>query len=284
VEAIYYGAFEVLGSIDAARKMAPEKRRAPLFDLTPFDRLLDWTTAIDRFSGSGDASAACALAKEKIRPLLKHSRGADKTASSIRNVINSLEPFTQALSACRGQEITPAVDRLKDSLSRCEDLHSVKPLGPLLEKLQGRMTAFPGDEIGDGLQAVRWCLDHNLIQQGFTLLQEIIITHLLKELSLDFLDKKNRIIINQGFAIFRGDLSRDKWEEPARNHEELIENIKGLLYHSQGLSDAYQSLTDFRNDLNHAGFRKNFRSPEKFKKKLEGLLVQVERSIRVTIQ
>jgi CRISPR-associated Csx2 family protein len=276
VEAIYYGAFEVIGTIDAARKMAPEKRRAPLFDLTAFDQLLDWTTAIDRFSGSGDASAACALAKEKIRPLLKNSQGADKTASSIREVINSLEPFTQALATCRGREISPAVNRLKQTLARCENLHSVKPLGPLLEKLQGGMAAFPGDEIGDGLQAVRWCLDHNLIQQGFTILQEIIITHLLKGLGLDFLDKNNRELINQGVTIFKKKLARNEWKELAGKHAELIEQIKEMLYQSPALAEAYSSLSDFRNDLNHAGFRKNSRSPDKFKKKLLGLIAQVE--------
>lgn len=280
LEKIYYGAFEVLGPIPEVKEMDPGKRRVPVFDLTPFDQLLDWTIAIDRFSGSGDASAACALAKEKIRPLLKFSQGADQTASSIRDVISSLEPFTQALGTCRGQQISPAVNRLKESLSRCKNFNQVKPLGPLLDKLKTQMDAFPGNGIGDGLQAVKWCTHHNLIQQGYTILQEVVITLLLNQLGWDSLNRDNRELIGQGIKIFLEDLPVGKRKKLACDHPEKIEQIKKILETKGRLAEIFISLSGRRNDLNHAGFLINPMPPRKFKEMLEKMIAQVEEIIR----
>lgn len=279
LEKIYYGAFEVLGPINQVKNMDPAKRLVPIFDLTPFDHLLDWTIAIDRFSGAGDASAACALAKEKIHPLLRESRGADRTTASIRDVINALEPFTQALTTCRGPEISPTVKRLKEALSGCGGIHLVKPLGPLMDKIKSQIEDFPGNDTGNGIQAVKWCIHHNLIQQGFTLLQETLITYLLNQLKWDPFKRDDRELIGQGIKIWHERMPEEKWSSAAKKHPERIEKIKALMVNRAGMGKIFGEVSKSRNDLNHAGFLKNRMSPQKFKEKLEELTGQIEHEI-----
>ena len=84
IRGIYYGAFEVLGPVNEVKQMPLEKRRAPIFDLTAFDVLHDWSMAIDRFLETGDAISVCNLATKSVRPILSASKGADRAAAGIK--------------------------------------------------------------------------------------------------------------------------------------------------------------------------------------------------------
>ncbi|MHA1267848.1 MAG: CRISPR-associated protein Csx20, partial [Candidatus Helarchaeota archaeon] len=54
IKRIFYGAFETIGRIKDAGKLAPENRHVPIFDLTPFENLLSWATAADHFIQTGN--------------------------------------------------------------------------------------------------------------------------------------------------------------------------------------------------------------------------------------
>ncbi len=116
---IYYGAFEVLGSLKEAGKIPLEDRRVPLFDLTPFDNLLDWSLAIDRFLGSGDAIPIYELAKKEVSPLLRKSEGKDELAGVIKNLADTLKAFTQSFMednmGLTKKSITISDDLLKEA-------------------------------------------------------------------------------------------------------------------------------------------------------------------------
>lgn len=71
---IYYGAFEVLGSIREAEKLPVAERRVPIFDLAAFDALLDWGVALDRFLGAGDAAPLADLAQRSVKPVRRRPR------------------------------------------------------------------------------------------------------------------------------------------------------------------------------------------------------------------
>jgi hypothetical protein len=92
---IYYGAFEVLGNPYEARELPQEKRRAPILDLTAFDQLMEWSFAIDRFLGAGDAVNLRKLAEKDLGKVLHGAKNQEHSdAVIIKNIGKKLETFS----------------------------------------------------------------------------------------------------------------------------------------------------------------------------------------------
>lgn len=263
IEGIYYGAFEALGSIEQVKAMKVEERKVRILDLTALDRLMDWTVATDRFIYGGDARMVGALAKTSVREILRETRGQDVVARTIRGLGDALELFTWAVATCRGPDITDVTTKLKDKVRACRDLNLLPPFRSLFETMETRLQPFTGQTLKDGLAAVRWCLNHNLIQQGFTILQETLISFVLEETGGDILDLDQRTMASYAFKIANERLSRkarqsgtqpssaDKQSDP-----EALERTVRFIQQSGILCREVARTIDPRNDLNHAGFRK----------------------------
>lgn len=272
-EGIYYGAFEVLGMPAQVRNMPLEQRRAPIFDLTPFAALLDWTTAIDRFLAGGDATLAQELAEREVRPLLRDSRGQDQAAKSIQSIAKSLGEMTEALSTCRGPDLPASIQGVKEALTRCPRPDLIPPFGPLLQRLTEKIQKYEKQSPHVFLMAARWCADHNLIQQGYTILQEGLISYLVeKVINGNSLDLEQRELVNQSLTIMHKGLEECEWYEPARSHSQEIQNLIAFWNKFPELGKIFRDLTQKRNDLNHAAFRESPMSAEKFAPKLKTLL------------
>jgi CRISPR-associated Csx2 family protein len=281
-EGIYYGAFEVLGTVPYVKEKIPrvEDRRAPLFDLTPFAVLLDWTSAIDRFLAGGDARMACELADKEIRPLLRESRGRDQAAGAIKIIAGHLQGLTKAVSTCRGPDLPKKFSDLPEALQACPRPDLLPPFAPLLKLLEDKFWGYQEKFRHPFLIAVRWCAEHNLIQQGFTILQEGLISYLLEkvlgETSENVKDRKFRDLVPQSVKIHMDNLEKEKWLEPARSQPEKIEKLLPFWNQNQRLLNIFSNLTQYRNDLNHAGFLSDPKKPDNFFAKLQELLTQME--------
>ena len=132
LKGIYYGAFEVLGSIPEVKKLPLSERRAPILDLTSFDQLMEWSFAIDRFLGAGDAGMVSKLANQSVNLALSASKGRDKAANTVRQIANNLSDFSKAMVTCRGRNISSIATKLKEGVSRFDSIESVGPLSPFL--------------------------------------------------------------------------------------------------------------------------------------------------------
>lgn len=286
LEGIYYGAFEVLGNPRDVCKKPLEERNAPIFDLTEFDRLLDWTMAIDRFVSSGDASLAADLAKKAAIPRLAISAGADLTARSIRNTATKMDAFARNLSTCRGRDISGSASKLKDEIAAgktpAEKL--LPPLVPLLGLVYEKISPFVGDKVKDGVSAARWCMQHNLIQQGFTILQETLISYLIQQVGDDIMLPDNRRIAASSIGIWRKRTPESEWTGDAGKYSEKTKQYLAL-FESQNqwvslfTGGVYDKLTDYRNDLNHGGFTGNTHDALEFKKVLSEIIIEIEKFI-----
>lgn len=272
-EGIYYGAFEVLGIPAQVKNVPMEQRRAPLFDLTPFAVLLDWTTAIDRFLAAGDASLAQELANKEVRPLLRNSQGQDQAARAIERIARTLQKLAQSLRTCRGPELPRIVQALRQSLADCPRPDLIPPFAPLLQRLSDKIQAYEQGSPHPFLVAARWCADHNLIQQGFTILQEGLITHLVETvLQGDPRDQTQRDLINQSLKIRKNRLEQKDWHEPARSHSHLVTQLIKVWDTTPALAGIFDQLLQTRNDLNHAGYRQNQISANSFAPRLADLI------------
>jgi CRISPR-associated Csx2 family protein len=99
---IYYGAVEALCSPNELKNMPVEDRYCPVFNLTPFVELLDWTVGIDKFISTGDVrQVALLIEKEQQR----FGRLGDSTKSKFfKHLKSSLYSYINSIATCRGKE------------------------------------------------------------------------------------------------------------------------------------------------------------------------------------
>jgi len=55
----------------------------------------------------------------------------------------------------------------------------------LIERINKTVNHYGNDDIANGFNAVKWCIEHNLIHQGFILLQETVVTCLIAMAGLE---------------------------------------------------------------------------------------------------
>jgi CRISPR-associated Csx2 family protein len=254
IKAIYYGAFEVLGSPIEASKKPVNERRAPVLDLTALDSLLDWSFAVSRFVNSGDAFLINKLSQKAVKPLLKSSKGSDAEASAFRNLGNKMEEFTKGFATCRGPEITQLSKGLKKAIDECRGFDLIKPFGPLMNIIEKELEKFSGDEIRQGIRAAEWCLNHNLIQQGYTILNETLISYFADSLNMNPADRNDRELVSGGVNVISKDKPYEKWDAGLKNNPEMMLKIKALAKRDATLIKVFQACSQKRNNLNHAGY------------------------------
>jgi hypothetical protein len=118
------------------------------------------------------------------------------------------------------------------------------------------------------LSAVNWCIDKNLIQEGFTLLQEGIISLFLLD---DYDNEKKRNFVSGYLSQYKS----GKFESTRFNLQitEIIE-LEKLLNSNEKIADwadIFSQIANIRNDINHAGIRENPIQATAFKSKLKDL-------------
>ncbi|MFX1294495.1 MAG: TIGR02221 family CRISPR-associated protein [Promethearchaeota archaeon] len=265
---IYYGAFEVLGSIQEVIKKKLEDRNAPIFNLTSFMVMLDWTNTLDYFLISGDASRILDRIRRDITPILTETYGTDESAVNLQKFSNKLNYLTEIIRTCRGTSLIEYDYNEMHNYIEMNQASIIKPLNPLLEKITVKLKPFKTGSIQSGYAAVKWCIEHNLIQQGFTLLQECMITELISSFLSEkqIIDREARLLISQALNIKLKKMPETEWKDPASSHKEEIQRILNEL--DDEFSAIFSTIRDYRNDLNHAGFTNQPLKPKKFKDQL----------------
>jgi CRISPR-associated Csx2 family protein len=270
---IYYGAFEVLGFASEVEKKYPNiaDRKAPIVDLTAFTTLQDWTTAANNFIEYGTSTALSNITTKEIHPLLRENNEKTEIAKSINQFIKSLVVVTESLQTNRGQYLIEGniFKNLKQNLIAISHSNFIVPMKPILEKVSEKVSNFGVEkDWKNGFKAVEWCIEHNLIQQGITMLQESVFTYYCFKFDLDYKKKEDRDLISACFYIKnqKEDNDDSEWNELAKSNLEKVKTIIKDI--PKKLASDYNSLSEgARNDINHGGFSKNS-SPEQLKQKL----------------
>jgi len=243
---ISYGNFEVT---DKTTNIAP------FVDLLPLAVLQDWATAANNLLRFGNAELLHSLTRSGINPVLKRTGGQDQTASDLRCVANALKEFADAASACRcpsifSQNIKSNVAVKIDAL-RQQGI--IKPLTPVLEKIQDAFADYADNDVANGIRAARWCLEHNMLPQGYTILQETMVTLVLEQ-HKDQVEKstasvrEQREFVSALLSFVAQEKSWDKWK---KSDADIAQEIAVTL--DRELLTTYDRLTQKRNDINHGG-------------------------------
>lgn len=269
VEGIYYGAVETLGTRNEIENLPLEKRDAPIFELTQFNELIDWSNAAYDFVNYGIATKLKEMNIEKITPILKATKGKDNIAQRIRFISNELDKISLAFSTVRGESIYKELkfSLVKEYLDEIKDSLEIKPFRPLVEKINDKINDFQSSKIENLFLAAKFCYEHNLIQQSITILQEAIITYFCKKFELNYRVKEKRDLVAQLFIIKNRNIPKEEWKSPAGEDKEFTEKLLKKI--DIDLARNFDSITNLRNDINHAGFLENCINAEKFKPKIK---------------
>jgi CRISPR-associated Csx2 family protein len=260
---VFYGAFD-------ARERVDDFTYTPVWDLKSFSAIQDWTNAANQFLTTGNGFMLSDLVDVNESPKLK----------------NAIAQFTKEILVNRGPDIFSGSTQLtiKKELNEANPENN-KPLGIILSKVKSHFDEYQESTIENGLNAVKWCIDNGLIQQGATLLEEFSTTYILIKLGYKELlqDSEVRSIVSAGIIVsehefrfketkeaesFMDEIKKDKFLRLVRIELEIVPRIYALNNYKEIKKLVNDLKNSVRNDVNHAGFREKPRTYDDLKASL----------------
>ncbi|MDB0056968.1 TIGR02221 family CRISPR-associated protein [Akkermansiaceae bacterium] len=260
---IHYGAWEA----------RDEHGITPAFDLTPFLTLLDWTAAADQFKATGSADRIAGLLKETQQSLWQNMghggrEGLPKLLATLGTTINHA---ANNLTLLRTGNFNNSAESVAKQLQRIQETPELEnhalPFLELLEPVRKDLTRFGCNDLSDLRDLIVWLVEKNRPDSALTLASEWLISwvmvtlghpqhHVAEELRRPFSDCLNLWIdrASGGNSIHspspESEVHLAKLKECAS--EETLKQLAGIS----------SKIKETRNDLNHAGFRKNPRQAD----------------------
>lgn len=258
----------VYGAYDAKDN---EQNRTPVFDLTPFLTLLDWTAATNIFLKSGRAADLSALLRN----------GLASSQDAFEPLANRLETLSLALHTSRPAKVLQAANKLNEDISQAKPqvAGGAMPFGLLLDKINAEYSVFGLDEpmnkqnagqvLERLLKIIAWYVDKDLLIQAMTLSREWLISLVVYYLGGDLYDngdrkKAEQVIFNYG---------KDK-SAPDQTLATILPDI--LTIWSEVEPDDMQA-RDLRNDIAHCGMRRNPREPEEVAQRVRSICNELQK-------
>ena len=232
VKSISYGNYEARNELN----------EAPIIDLILLSNLQDWTSAANMFFQTGRTT--------EITQLINQEE------------FKALDEFVKEIAECRGVSIFSGLTAKRVM----EELNSINiqdhVYKELLNKVNEKVSKFELDDLLNGFRAVEFCIQYNLIQQGITLLQEFIISFLLDKINFkDWKDELARNTVTGCLSI--NNIGCFKSSEKLNDDEkqkafEIAQKIFLLQFRKKLSEKVFKKLSlGSRNDLNHAGKRRD---------------------------
>lgn len=263
LEAVYYGNFE-------ARDRSVEPNRAPVIDLTRFVDLLDWTVAADRFVRQGDARDLADRLRA-LRPDYQDQRRdatAKQSATVLGQAAHELTRVSQALQLLRPAETMDASAALQARVAALSEvtLLSGLPFGLLAGRVQAEyaplalstpaQTAQPIKALRIERAMIQWHLARGQYVQAVGLGREWLVTWMLLHAGFsDPLDKATRDVV-EGVITTAGQECKQQSGQFGPHRFSTGHELDAIPQVTHAL-DLYSILGNLRNDIMHAGKRRN---------------------------
>jgi CRISPR-associated Csx2 family protein len=260
IKGLLYGAYE-------ARKQIGEKPskddETPSFDLFPIVSLLDWTTATDQFIKTGNGEA--------LADLLNNNECANQETKKLADNISNI---SRGLQMLRPMDVMNESAQLPENIQEATPTISqeIPPFATLLKRVEADYSKFglvnPQQQnnakasLIKQLKMVEWYINKQEIVQALSVAREWLPSLLCYHFKLDMLDKNNReemeLLLGGKIKDSEGNTIREskylpQWELLAKKTRKSINRLWGGDY----------DLANLRNDVLHAGYRKNSRDADK---------------------
>lgn len=266
LESIFYGKYTFNAEVH------------PIVDLTTMAKLSDWSFAVQTYLNTGDADKLFELSMNEFIITGDHRKNSNQQAIAVRKLSGSLVSLSNSVRTSRNEEILKSIDTLSRALEELKDkilfsvptfMHPISELFPVIEERLLNYKDYSKNETKNFFiinNIVKYyCLEHGLIQQGFTLLLENFISYCCFLCNRDYLniDDREEVKIYLNILSNRGETKKVSSDEI---DNEIIDVLDTHI--SEDLSKEYYNLNKYRNDINHAAFNDSPMKSGKFKDKL----------------
>ncbi len=272
INKILYGAFEKIYEDNPGKNTTKEieidNRKAPIVDATYVFTIFDWTISTNFFIETGNS-----FKLEKItKNILGKQLNSDIPAQSINAYISKLSKLNQIITTCRigGPESAYNLNKIVKELNQPKYKVTSDFNDSLIDSLiQKIRQEFEFDEVNKYQKVLDYCVKYNYIQQGYTVLEELIPTVLLEKIGekQKLNDKDTREKINNYlYGLIKPEQKKEINQDLTKKLNDLSDKYNNQLIQ---LANLLQNIQDFRNDINHAGYREtNFHGYTGIKNKL----------------
>lgn len=256
VKAITYGAFEAKNADGSV----------PVFDLTDFITLMDWTNAARNFVNYGRFDDCRKLLDRANKDILRETRGQDAEASLCREISKSVDDFTRKIEQNRLESgiVRGVGNKIFDNLQSLKDFDMRVPaFKPLIDVVSQKLEGFNENDNGNVFKAVDWCIEHRFLQNGYSILLEgcinIAMDRLVKLGIFAAADKKDsvkrQVVINTSkyWVEKVGEGDSNKLEELNRS----IPFRESIFNNNMEYAKSFETLNKTRNAFMHCGTGKN---------------------------
>jgi CRISPR-associated Csx2 family protein len=244
VNGIYYGAFEAKDA----------DNNTPIFDLKQFYNLMQWSSAADTFVNYGISDKLNKLARENSR----NYHGSKETG-------NSITLITECMSTLRGTEIVEG-KIFASCINRVDKLEKdgtyQAAFKPIFSKVKEKLKDFKENDAFNFFYAVKWYMQHDMITQALTMMQEGLLTYIMDRKDIDWKNRDLRECVS-GYLIYvfklryaTSAISENDFfsaEQKRQNNELNLKSNDDVLATA---AKVYDDIRQLRNDVNHGGFNK----------------------------
>ena len=247
INKIFYGAFEVLGNKKEVKNIPLEKRNAPIFDLTLFDRINEWSQATNVFTKLGNPEFLKMIFEKESKNYFINKKDNKENFLNMKEVGGKLDKIFNYITTNRGNKLIQMkdIDDINENLEQLKNKKlELKPFKMLITEIKNKINNFKKNNINNLFVAVKFSINHELYQQAITLFLEGIITYIADKIGFGFNNKDER---NEIKAYLHDKCS---------NYNKEISEIEKI----KDIKNIFVKLNQLRNDINHAGFRKNCRN------------------------
>jgi hypothetical protein len=275
VRHVFYGAFDV------GRVTTPGM--TPIFDLSPMLSLLDWSVAAERFNKTGDGRALSSLVSQQ-RKALAQAVGVEQ-AGALGNLANMIAEISRALSLIRvyramdmSAGLVQRIDRARPALSL---MAATQPFQLLLDTVGNTYAPIGLADPEDPAQALHnldtqrkmlaWYAEREHWVQAITVARELLVSWFMAYLGhFDFVEREKRESVEEVVNT-----EAHRW----KNVRKLKGEYQPIFLASVPCLDEalslWNDLVGVRNDVDHAGMRKNPLKPEDLVSQMETILKRI---------
>lgn len=250
IKNILYGAFEA----------KDEYNVTPVFELKSFIDLIDWSNAVREFTENGNMKYFNSLLSEIHKN--SYLNKLPNPSQELKGAGEDLSKLTDAFATIRLKEIfqntfhfNQRLEKLKKDL---ENNPQSKPFKNLIGKITKQFEAITEAEKNifseKGFKAqksiMQWYVETSKYQKAITLAREFIISKYL----LEILKVESKCLLEKG--------CRSESENELGKLGKISKSGMGCVDRKSEYGKLWAKITDFRNDINHAGMRKEPKSSE----------------------
>ncbi|MFQ3684546.1 TIGR02221 family CRISPR-associated protein [Roseiflexus sp.] len=288
LQGVYFGNFDA-----GDKSVSPP--RTPVVDLTLFAELLDWTVAADLFVRFGDARDLADLLKKQHNRIKPDPRNADKAEMSawnnlpVKTVASQLYNITQALRLVRPADALDSSAQIRDQLRvAIQSINAlVQPFTLLTDKVLESFSPLAlsrADQQNDPVRTLQterdlimWYLDRNQTFQAVALAREWLVSWVMVQLGRggQILEKQEREQVECALGAAAQQRRRKAAEaEKAADDRRMSIDLRTIPSNEEVVK-LFEQLGDLRNDLMHAGKRKESRSARMVEQQIQKLREQI---------